>query len=123
MEVKEYICIVCPLSCHITLEAENGEIVDVTGYTCKKGYNFAKNEYVNPVRTLTTVIELENSNYNCLPVISDGAIPKNMLYECLKTLKNIKVKAPVTAGDIIIKDLLSTNVNIVSAKSVKERGK
>ena len=121
METKEYTCIVCPLSCHIVLKVDNEKIVDITGYTCNRGKKFAKNEYNNPVRTLTTVVKLNNSDYDCLPVISDGGIPKSKLNECLKVLKKVKVEPPVTMGDIIVEDLLSTNVNIVSAKSVKER--
>lgn len=122
MEVKEYTCIVCPLSCQITLKATNGEIVDVTGNTCKRGENFARNEYINPIRTLTTVVKLEDSDYDCLPVISDGGIPKDKLSECLEELKNVTIVAPIKMGDIVVENLLNTDVNIISAKSVKERG-
>lgn len=122
MEVKEYTCIVCPLSCQITLKANNGEMVDITGYTCKRGENFVRNEYTNPVRTLTTVVKLEGSNYDCLPVISDGGIPKDELPECLEELKNVTIVAPIKMGDIVVENILNTDVNIISAKSVKERG-
>lgn len=122
MEVKKYTCIICPMSCDIVLKAENGKIIDVSGFTCKRGENFARNEYINPLRTITTVVKLENSRYNCLPVISDGSIPKDMIGKSLKFLKKISVKAPVTKGNIIIENLLSTGVNIIAAKTVKERG-
>ena len=41
--MKEYTCIVCPRSCRITVEEKDGELV-ITGNTCKRGYEFAKNE-------------------------------------------------------------------------------
>ena len=122
MEEKEYTCIVCPLSCQISLKANDGEIIDITGYTCKRGENFVRNEYINPVRTLTTVVKLESSNYNCLPVISDGGIPKDKLSECLEELKNVTIVPPIKMGDIVVKNLLKTNVNIISAKTINERG-
>lgn len=122
MDVKKYTCIVCPMSCDIVLKADNGKIIDVSGFTCKRGENFARNEYINPLRTLTTVVKLENSDYNCLPVISDGSIPKDMIGKSLENLKKISIKAPVAKGNLIVEDLLSTGVNIIAAKSVKERG-
>lgn len=119
MEQKEYTCIVCPLGCKITLTVDNGEIVEVVGFTCKRGENFAINEYKNPLRTLTTVVRLENSKYRCLPVISNGNIPKNYIKKCLEVLKKIKVNPPIVRGDVIVKDILSTGVDIIAAKSVK----
>lgn len=119
MKTQNYTCIVCPLSCQITLSIDNDEIIQVTGNTCRRGEEFARNEYKNPVRTLTTVVGLENSEYHCLPVISDGSISKDKLMECLEFLKNIKVSAPVSGGDVIVEDILSTGVNIIAAKTIK----
>lgn len=42
MEVKKYTCIVCPMSCDITLSADKGKIIDVSGFTCKRGENFLR---------------------------------------------------------------------------------
>ena len=41
MEKRELTCIGCPLGCSITVTLENGEIKDVTGYTCKRGHDYA----------------------------------------------------------------------------------
>ena len=42
MEKRELTCIGCPLGCSITVTLENGEIRDVTGYTCKRGHDYAR---------------------------------------------------------------------------------
>ena len=34
---KEIICVVCPSSCHITVEGEGEDIRKVEGYTCNRG--------------------------------------------------------------------------------------
>ena len=39
MEKRELTCIGCPLGCSITVTLENGEIKDVSGYTCKRGHD------------------------------------------------------------------------------------
>lgn len=116
---KEYICINCPLSCDLTLTEENGAL-SVTGNTCKRGEDYAKNEYKNPMRMLTTTVQLENANTRLLPVISSGMIPKNQLKECLNILYAASVKAPVQSGEIIYKNILDTGIDILAAKTVKK---
>ena len=45
MEKRELTCIGCPLGCSITVTLENGEIKDVTGYTCKRGHDYAQGSH------------------------------------------------------------------------------
>ena len=54
MEKRELTCIGCPMGCQITVELEAGEVVSVTGNTCKIGENYAKNEVTHPERTVTS---------------------------------------------------------------------
>ena len=114
---KEYICINCPLSCDLTLTDENGEL-SVSGNTCKRGEDYAKNEYRNPVRMLTTTVQLENADSRLLPVISSGMIPKEMIQKCLECLYSISVTAPVKSGEIVYKNILDTGIDILAAKTV-----
>ena len=47
MEEKNLICIGCPMGCPLTVKMENGEVVSVTGNTCKRGDIYArKNRYL-----------------------------------------------------------------------------
>ena len=43
MEVRELICIGCPLGCPLTVRLEGGE-VEVSGNTCVRGADYAKKE-------------------------------------------------------------------------------
>ncbi|WP_305767196.1 DUF1667 domain-containing protein [Candidatus Epulonipiscium viviparus] len=115
--MKEYICIVCPLSCDLTLTDTAGEL-SVAGNTCKRGETYAKNEYTNPVRMLTTTVAIKNSTHPLLPVISSAALPKNQLRKCLDILYKLKLTAPVKEGDLIVKNIADTGVDIISAKTV-----
>jgi CxxC motif-containing protein len=39
----------------------------------------------------------------------------------LSALKNVVVKAPVHIGDVIVKDIVGTGVNIIATKEVPKR--
>ena len=41
MESRNLTCIGCPMGCLMTVEMENGEVVSVTGNTCKRGDDYA----------------------------------------------------------------------------------
>lgn len=117
---KEYICIVCPNSCHLTVTDENGEIT-VTGNRCKRGYNHGISEYTKPMRMLTSTVRVENGILPRLSVVSTDEVPKDKLKDCLDDVYRVSVKAPVTCGDIIIKNIQNTGVDIVASRSMKEK--
>ncbi len=44
-------------------------------------------------------------------------IPKGKIFECVKALKGITVKAPVHIGDVILKDVAGTGIDIIATKN------
>lgn len=48
MEIRHLTCISCPMGCPITVEMEDGQVVSVTGNTCKRGDIYARKEVTNP---------------------------------------------------------------------------
>lgn len=116
--MAEYTCIVCPLGCQLTVSEENGEVV-VKGNGCKRGENHGKNEYLNPMRMITTTVVLSNREEKRLAVISQGEVPKKMVPECLKEIYRTVVEAPISCGDVILKDVCHTGIDIVSTVTVE----
>ena len=57
MEVRELICIGCPLGCPLTVRME-GEQIEVSGNTCKRGEDYAKKEVLHPARTVTSSVHV-----------------------------------------------------------------
>ena len=49
METRELICIGCPLGCPLTVRID-GEKVEVSGNTCKRGEDYAHKEVLSPTR-------------------------------------------------------------------------
>ena len=46
---KNIICVACPMGCGITVElADNGDIISVTGNTCKRGQLYGVQEFTVP---------------------------------------------------------------------------
>ena len=110
---KNLICVSCPLGCPIEVEIENGEILSVTGNTCKRGDAYARAELTNPVRSLTTTVKLVGGNLPVVPDNSSKPVPKDKMFECMKLINEASIKAPVKIGDVVIKDILGSGADIV----------
>ena len=118
MAEKVFTCIVCPRSCVITVKEGAEGALEISGQTCKRGEDFARAEYTNPVRMLTTTVKIDGGRIHRLPVISRSEIPKAKLPECLAYLYGIQASAPVKSGDVICADVCGTGVDIVAARDV-----
>lgn len=117
--VRKMTCIVCPIGCRMDVEVSpNGSVKSVTGNTCARGKTYAVSETENPVRTLTTTVKLANSKEPMLPVKTSSPIPKSKLFDAMNEIREITVYAPVKSGDVIKKDFIAPNVNLIATKSI-----
>lgn len=121
MTKREFICIGCPIGCPLEVEIENGEVIKVTGNTCKRGETYAKKECINPTRIVTSSVCVSNGVEAVVPVKTQTDIPKEKIFDCVRELKNIVLDAPVHIGDIVIKNILDTGVDIVATKEVRRK--
>jgi CxxC motif-containing protein len=117
MAGKTYTCIVCPVSCRITVE-EQGDDFKIEGYTCNRGRDFARMEHTDPTRVLTSTVKVIGCNIKRLPIISAKEVPKHKLRECLDMVYKATVKPPVKCGDVVISDICGTGVNVLAAKNL-----
>ena len=111
METRELICINCPLGCALTVTLENGEVTRVTGNTCPRGEAYARKECTNPTRIVTTTVRVEGGRLPVVSVKTASDIPKGKITDCVRALKNVKVKAPVHIGDVILENALSLSAS------------
>jgi CxxC motif-containing protein len=119
METKTLVCVNCPKGCNITVTLDQGKVVDIKGYTCDKGKNYAAQETVRPMRVLTSTVKIENAPLRVLPVITDQEIPLDLCDKAMEEIRKLDVKAPVKVNDVIVKDFLGTGVNLVASRSMK----
>ncbi len=110
-------CIICPRGCVISVTEKDGEVVSVTGNSCDRGNVYARSEVTSPVRTLTSVVAITGSDKPVVSVKTERAIPKSAIDECLREIKNVKVQSPVSIGDVIIRDVAGTGVNVTATSN------
>ena len=119
MEQKVLTCIGCPFGCRITVEVKEGEIFSVTGNNCKRGEDYAGKEVTSPARIVTTTVKVIGGSVSTVSVKTNSDIPKEKIFECVKALKKVVAKAPISIGDVVLKNVADTGVDIVATKEVK----
>jgi len=113
MTEKEIICVICPSSCHVKVKGEDGKIVSMEGYTCKRGKEYAEKEFTAPVRILTSTVKAVGYTCPVIAVRSREPIPKGMMMEAMEEIRKVEVKAPFTIGRVVIENILGTGTDIV----------
>lgn len=119
MEERKLICIGCPMGCPLTVVMNGKEVVSVTGNTCKRGDVYARKEVTDPTRIVTSTVRVSGGSIPMVSVKTKEDIPKDKIFECVRALKGIQVSAPVHIGDIILKNVADTGVDIVATKNVE----
>lgn len=112
---KQYTCIVCPFGCGLTLDTET---MTVVGNRCPRGANYAKTEYTNPMRTVTSTVK-------CLfgdpvPVKTDRPIPLGKVRECMNIINALTVEDSVCIGDVLYKDAFGSNITATANRRKAE---
>ncbi|MEB3885091.1 DUF1667 domain-containing protein [Lyngbya sp. CCY1209] len=117
-KIYHYLCIGCPMGCRLEVEEEDGHIVEVRGFTCKRGEEYAKQEHVEPRRMVTTTVRVQNGRWAKLPVKTTEAIPKERMMELCERLRKVKVTAPIHMGDTILSNALDTGIDVVASRDM-----
>jgi len=115
--MRSMTCLECPRGCQLSI---NESTLEVTGNSCPKGEAFARAEITNPVRVLTTTAVIEAEDEQMLPVRTEDPIPKNKMRDAMRYIKNLRVKAPVEVGQVLVEDLVGTGVHLIATKQVRE---
>lgn len=121
MEQKELVCVNCPKGCRITVTLEDGKVKEIRGFSCDKGKQYAAQETTRPMRILTTTVRIEGARLRVLPVITDKEIPLDQMQEAMKQVRKITVQAPIKASDIIVRNFLGTDANLVASRSMEKQ--
>ena len=118
--IEEHVCTLCPVHCTLSIEqsASDGQIKNIYGIRCSRGYEYINQSYKEQQCMLPTSVRVHSDVQNRLPVNSDAPLPKTAVSEAMMIIRTVEVMPPVNAGEIIIENILNTGVNIISTKSV-----
>ena len=108
---RDLICIVCPKGCPMKVTLEGKEIVNIEGFTCPRGKQYAIDECTHPMRTVTSTAR--TSDGGVVAVKTDRTIPKELMFDCMKEINKAVASLPVQIGDVLIENLLGTGANVV----------
>lgn len=108
-------CIICPRGCTLTADIA-GENVTVTGHTCPKGEEYAVNEILHPMRTVTATIRVSNRENTMVSVKTQQAVPKDRMMNVMEALRKISVAAPISIGQVLLQDVEGSN--IIATKNI-----
>ncbi|PRX27163.1 CxxC motif-containing protein [Orenia metallireducens] len=122
MEDKVMItCVSCPMGCDLNVEVIDEEIKKVEGNRCPRGVEYAKAEYFNPTRVLPTTAKVKGGILPLVPVKTAKPIPKGLLEKAMREIAKVELEAPVKLGDIVIKNVLDTGVDVVATRDLAKK--
>lgn len=116
--MTELTCIVCPRGCKITVEDSSPQSFKASGYSCKRGEKYAFDEMTAPKRTLTSTVIVKGGIHQRLPVKSSRAMDKALIVNACRALNGIEVNAPVSCGDVVVKNILNSGADIVATRDM-----
>ncbi len=117
---KTYTCVVCPEGCSIAVETDAaGKILSVSGNKCKRGDAYVRQEAVDPRRNISSTVALNGGEKPVFSVKTSGPIPKGKIAEVMGEIKRASTKAPVSAGQVIIRNVAGTGSDIVATADVR----
>ena len=111
---RRLICIGCPNGCLVTVDKNPDGSLSITGNTCKKGEEYARNEVTAPKRTVTSIVRVSGGKNPVVSVKTKEEIPKEKIAACMEEISRTALKAPVSLGQVVIADVAGTGVDIVA---------
>ena len=118
MQRIELLCTRCPRGCLLRVTA-TGSRVAVEGNECPVGEKHGAEEALNPRRIVSTTVRIIGARLPRLPVRTSEPVLKNRVRDVVAALKNIAVEAPVKAGQVILKNVADTGVDIIAERDME----
>ena len=113
--MKQIVCIICPNSCHLQIDEKTYQ---VTGQLCSRGIAYAKQELIDPKRTLTSSVKTIYKSHPLVSVRTDGEISKTVFPEVLAALRKIVIDKPLPRGSVIIDNVADSGINIITTTTL-----
>ena len=120
VKAKEYTCIGCPIGCPLQLVHKGSKITEISGYECDRGAKYAKQEFTDPRRELSTTMEIVGTRWRRLPVKVTGPVEKARILEAARQIHEVHATAPVKIGQVMIKDFLGQKgIDVVACRTME----
>ena len=121
-QVREFICVTCPVGCAIEANVEDDALVSIKGEACNRGLAFVREELSDPRRMLTTTVRIRGADLPLVPVRSRAPLPKGLLLPVAQLLRDIELEAPTREHQVVAVDVLGTGVDIITTRALARSG-
>jgi len=111
MEEKKITCVICPNSCGITVKYSGETVYEVTGHNCKRGVEYASQEAVRPVRSVSTTVRCKDGRI--VAVKTTIPVLKESVYDVMWEVNHFKAPVGLKYGDIVIPNVAETGADII----------
>ena len=117
-KTTELICVTCPMGCKLEVTHEGNTILGIEGNVCKRGEAYAETELVDPRRMVATTVQVVGGVHPLVPVYTAAPIPKPLIFDLLAELRQVKLRAPILAGQVVLEDALGTGVTVLTSRDL-----
>jgi CxxC motif-containing protein len=114
---KEFICIVCPRGCHITVDDDG----NIEGYGCIRGKKYVEEELEDPRRIVTSTVKTVFPDRPRISCKTSEPVPKGKIFDVMEAIDAVTVDEELAIGDTVIHNVCDTGADIVLTKAVKPR--
>ncbi|MBN1623568.1 MAG: DUF1667 domain-containing protein [Clostridia bacterium] len=117
---REMVCIRCPKGCRMTVEYEGTKVLNVKGNSCSKGLAYAIDEITKPVRIVTSTVKVINGELPVVPVKTDKAIRRNLIFDVMEKIIEAEVVAPIKEGQVILENPADCGADVVATLELRK---
>jgi CxxC motif-containing protein len=117
--VEKVICTTCPKGCTLEVTRDGQTVVSILN-GCKRGHEYAKQELTDPRRMVASSVRISGALHPLMPVSTTAPFPKPRIPELLKILRETRIKAPVKSGDILLENVLGTEISIRASRTMEK---
>ena len=117
-DTRNFICVACPVGCSLKVEVQGREVLQVDGNTCPRGVKYAQSEVTNPTRTFTSTVRVKDGALPVCPVRSSAPLSLEKVFDVTKEVAKVSLSAPVTIGQVLIKNVCGTGTDIIACRSL-----
>jgi CxxC motif-containing protein len=120
VETHVYLCTGCPLGCRLEVDAVDDEVLEVRGFSCRRGERYGRQEHVDPRRPLSTTVWIEGAVIRRAPVRTAEPIPRDQVVAVARALRGVTVQAPIRRGDVILPDACGTGTDVIATRDLPQ---
>ena len=117
-QIQEMVCITCPIGCRMELEVVDGELKAVQHNSCKRGIDYARQEFYDPRRMVTATAAVSGGMVKRVPVRPSEPLPIQQIDALLQAIYDLRLKAPLDIETPVIENFAETGVDVITTRNL-----